>query len=239
MLDFRPLEGRNKIVIVDPAALMNAAAANALLKALEEPPENSYIILITDKLHALLSTIRSRCQPYAFTPLSTEDLRNFGSRDGATDELTLRWSRGSIGRYQTLDTAALKSHREFILDFLETALQSTPDAFRELLSVAKEVGGTKQDFGAHLEMIGVVITDLIYLSVGRAEHIVNFDIRSRLDKLVGNVRTETLIRLSELLGEMEKSLKSNVNRPMLTEVLALSMNRPLEKILDDIPNRSR
>ena len=48
-----------------------------------------------------------------------------------------------------------------------------------------------------------------------------------------------LIRLSELLGEMERSVKSNVNRPILTEVLALSMNQSLGKILDDIPNRSR
>src|SRR6187399_3031648 len=95
MLDFRPLEGRNKIVIVDPASLLNPSASNALLKALEEPPDNSYIILITDKLHALLPTIRSRCQPYAFTPLSLEDLRKFGTRDRTTDELTLRWSRGS------------------------------------------------------------------------------------------------------------------------------------------------
>ena len=116
MLDFRPLEGRNKIVIVDPASLLNASAANALLKALEEPPENSFIILVTNKLHALLPTIRSRCQPYAFTPLSMEDLRRYGAREGTADELTLRWSRGSIGTYRRLDAAALKSHREFILD---------------------------------------------------------------------------------------------------------------------------
>ncbi len=70
MLDFRPLEGSSKVFIIDPANLLNASSANALLKGLEEPPDNSYFILITNSLHALLPTVRSRCQSYAFTPLS-------------------------------------------------------------------------------------------------------------------------------------------------------------------------
>jgi len=239
MLDFRPLEGKNKVFIIDPANLMNASSANALLKGLEEPPDNSYFILITNSPHSLLPTIRSRCQSYAFTPLAIEDLRQFGKSNGAFDELALRWSRGSIGTYQTLDAAALKVQREGILDFIETAILSTPEEFRELLSIAKDVAGTKQDFGAHLEMIGVVLTDLLYLKEGRSDHLINIDIRNRLEKLAEKITIESLIRLTEFLGVMEKSLKTHVNRPMLTEVLALSGNVALTKILDDFPNRSR
>jgi len=239
MLDFRPLEGKNKIFIVDPANLMNPSSSNALLKGLEEPPDNSYFILITNSLHSLIPTIRSRCQSYAFTPLSMEDLQQFGKSHGTFDELVLRWSRGSIGTYLTLDAPALKAQREAILSFIETAILSTPEEFRELLSAAKEVAGTKQDFGAHLEMIGVVLTDLLYLKEGRSEHVINVDIRNRMEKLAASVETDNLIRLIEFLGVMEKSLKTHVNRPMLTEVLALSGNLALAKILDDIPSRSR
>ena len=239
MLDFRPLEGRNKVFIIDPANLMNASSANALLKGLEEPPDNSYFVLITNSLHSLLATIRSRCQSYAFTPLSMEDLRQFGKSHGTFDDLALRWSRGSIGTYQTLDATALRVQREAILGFIETAILSTPEEFRELLSAAREVAGTKQDFGAHLEMIGIVLTDLLYLKEGRSEHVINVDIRNRMEKLAESVATDNLIRLIEFLGVMEKSLKTHVNRPMLTEVLALSGNLALGKILDDIPGRSR
>jgi len=239
MLDFRPLEGRSKIFIIDPANLLNASSANALLKGLEEPPDESYFILITNSLHALLPTIRSRCQSYAFTPLSLEDLRRFGSASGTFDELTLRWSRGSIGTYQTLDGAALRVQREGILNFIETAILSNQEDFRELLSVAKEIAGTKQDFGAHLEMIGIVLTDLLYLKEGRSEHVINFDIQDRLEQLAESIATQNLIQLCEFLGVMERSLKTHVNRPMLTEVLALSGNQALAKILDDIPSRSR
>jgi len=239
MLEFRPLEGTSKVFIIDPANLLNPSSANALLKGLEEPPDNSYFILITNSLHALLPTIRSRCQSYAFTPLTIDELRTFGTTLGSLDELALRWSRGSIGTFQTLDASALKVQREVILDFIETAVLASQEEFRELLSIAKDVAGTKQDFGAHLEMIGVVLADLLYLKQGRTDSVINFDIRARLEKLAENIETKTLIRLSEFLRLMENSLKTHVNRPMLTEVLALSGNLALSKILDDIPMRSR
>jgi DNA polymerase III delta' subunit len=239
MLEFRPLEGNSKVFIIDPANLLNASSSNALLKGLEEPPDNSYFILITNSLHALLPTIRSRCQSYAFTPLTIDELRTYGTIHGSIDELALRWSRGSIGTFQTLDAAALKVQREVILNFIETAILASQEEFRELLSVAKDVAGTKQDFGAHLEMIGVVLEDLLYLKQGRTDYVISFDIVARLEKLAANIETETLIRLSEFLRLMESSLKTHVNRPMLTEVLALSGNLELSKILDDIPTRSR
>ena len=142
-------------------------------------------------------------------------------------------------RYARSILAAPFNQREVILNFIETAILASQEEFRELLSVAKEVAGTKQDFGAHLEMIGVVLSDLLYLKQGRTDSVINFDIRARLEKLAESIATETLIHLSEFLGLMETSLKTHVNRPMLTEVLALSGNLALSKILDDIPMGSR
>ena len=51
-----------KIVLIYPAEAMNPAAANALLKKLEEPPENVVFMLVTHQAQHLLPTIRSRCQ---------------------------------------------------------------------------------------------------------------------------------------------------------------------------------
>ena len=236
MLEFHPLEGRSKAFIIDPAGLLNASSANALLKGLEEPPDNNYFILVTNNLHAMLPTIRSRCQLYAFTPLALDDLRQFAN---SSDELTLRWSRGSVGTLRTLDSSALRSQRDMILNFIETAILATEEEFRDLIAASKEVAGTKQDFGTHLEMIGVVLADLLYLKEGFSEHIVNFDIQPRLEKLAANISTTQLIRLAEFLAVMESSLKTHVNRPMLTEVLALTANLSLAKILDDNPMGSR
>ena len=54
--------GLRKVVVIAPAESMNTNAANALLKVLEEPPANTYLVLACHRLHGLPATIRSRCQ---------------------------------------------------------------------------------------------------------------------------------------------------------------------------------
>jgi DNA polymerase-3 subunit delta' len=61
-------------VIVDCADEMNASAANALLKELEEPPKNTVMFLSRTSPRACLPTIRSRCRTLRFDPLGAEDL---------------------------------------------------------------------------------------------------------------------------------------------------------------------
>lgn len=68
-------DGAYRIVIVDPADDMNANAANALLKNLEEPPSRTLFILIAHSPGSLLPTIRSRCQVINFAPLAPAQLR--------------------------------------------------------------------------------------------------------------------------------------------------------------------
>jgi len=54
--------GGAKVVLVHPAESLNANAANALLKSLEEPPSRTYFLLVSHRWHQLLPTIKSRCQ---------------------------------------------------------------------------------------------------------------------------------------------------------------------------------
>jgi len=67
-------DGGYRVVIVDPADDMNANAANALLKNLEEPPARTMFILITHSPGRLLPTIRSRCQMVRLSPLDPDSL---------------------------------------------------------------------------------------------------------------------------------------------------------------------
>lgn len=63
-------EGQYRVVIIENADMMNTQTANAFLKTLEEPPHNTLIVMITERLPQLLPTIISRCQPVYFKPLS-------------------------------------------------------------------------------------------------------------------------------------------------------------------------
>ena len=82
-----PMEGRGKVAVVDDAHLMNQQAANAFLKTLEEPPENTLFILITSEPSMLLPTIVSRCQTIRFSPLSREEVEEICEREGVQGEI--------------------------------------------------------------------------------------------------------------------------------------------------------
>lgn len=60
--------GQRKVIVLAPADAMNSNAANALLKSLEEPAADTYLILICHRLHGVSPTIRSRCQLYKLPP---------------------------------------------------------------------------------------------------------------------------------------------------------------------------
>jgi DNA polymerase-3 subunit delta' len=68
-LSLRLFEGRRRVIIIDPADAMNVQAQNALLKTLEEPPEDTTLVLVSATPDELLPTIRSRCLRVAFGPL--------------------------------------------------------------------------------------------------------------------------------------------------------------------------
>lgn len=68
----RPNRGRAKVFIVREAERMNDQAQNALLKTLEEPPPDTFILLLTSALDLMLPTTRSRCQPVPFGALPPE-----------------------------------------------------------------------------------------------------------------------------------------------------------------------
>lgn len=65
--------GARKVMVLSPANSMNVAAFNALLKLLEEPSPDSYLILVCDGLHNVPATIRSRCQIRQLAPPAVSD----------------------------------------------------------------------------------------------------------------------------------------------------------------------
>lgn len=69
-----PIRSRYKIYIIDEVHMLTPTAFNALLKTLEEPPENVIFILATTEVHKVLDTIKSRCQRFDFKRITTDDI---------------------------------------------------------------------------------------------------------------------------------------------------------------------
>ena len=75
-LKLKSYEGGFKVMIILMAEKMNIAAANKLLKLIEEPPEKTVFILITENEEQIINTIKSRCQALHFPVLSEQDIAN-------------------------------------------------------------------------------------------------------------------------------------------------------------------
>ena len=69
--------GGKKVILISNAESLTINAANALLKILEEPPENSYLILTTQNISSLLPTIISRCVMFKTPTPSADDAKSF------------------------------------------------------------------------------------------------------------------------------------------------------------------
>lgn len=128
----RPTLGARRAIVIDSADAMEPAAANALLKSLEEPPDGTFFLLIAHRIGALLPTIRSRCRVLGFPDLAPEELDRLlqveaPATDAAEREAAIAAAAGSPGA--ALDFLSLglgKVHRLM----MEIADHGDPDMAR-------------------------------------------------------------------------------------------------------------
>jgi DNA polymerase-3 subunit delta' len=103
-----PIEGERKVILLFDAERLrlNEAAANKLLKTLEEPPPRAMIVLVTSGADQLLPTIRSRCQRVDFAFLGADSVAAALRADGVAPEraeLLARLAGGRLDRARALD----------------------------------------------------------------------------------------------------------------------------------------
>jgi DNA polymerase III delta' subunit len=87
--------GQAKVALIDPADELNSASVNALLKTIEEPHPNTYLLLVTERPQGLPATLRSRCQRLRFSaPPHKQSLEFLAGVSGAAR----RWPRPTVRR---------------------------------------------------------------------------------------------------------------------------------------------
>ena len=104
-LHMRPFEAARRVYLVFGADLLNAEAADALLKDLEEPPPYAVVVLVADELGPLPETIRSRCQLVPFRRLSERAIREEIDRraPGLAPEQATAFARVAAGRLDRVE----------------------------------------------------------------------------------------------------------------------------------------
>ncbi len=159
-LAMKRFEGRRRFVLLDPADAMNPQAQNALLKTLEEPPEDTTLVLVASSPDALLPTIRSRCARVAFAPLPDELIaERLVARGRAPEEarLAAALAGGSLGRALALDAAALAAREQAVA----AAAALDPDDASTWIAFARDQGGDRERARELCQLLDVWLRDVL------------------------------------------------------------------------------
>ncbi len=147
-LSIPPLEGGFRPVILAGADGLNAAAQNAFLKTLEEPPQGTVILLVADAADRLLPTIRSRCVRVPFVPLPlplvAAKVRAASGVDEATAHVIAALAGGSLGEALALDAKALAGRAERLAEIEALG----PADLRPALRLAERLAAAGRDEAA-------------------------------------------------------------------------------------------
>ena len=212
-----------RVVIVDRADDLNQNAANALLKALEEPPPRTLFLLVATAEGRIPVTIRSRCRTLRVTALPSDELeravraaleRDEQEVDVETLSVALELSQGSVRRALELATGeGIALHRDILATFARLPELDGPAAHK----LAERLGGFGSD-GERLELLLSLLLGLMERLIREAatgEGAIGEE-RALADRLLDHATLPHWVEAWEAIGRAKADTASlNLDRSLL------------------------
>ena len=225
-----PVESRRTFTIFTSSAFMREAA-NSLLKVLEEPPEHTSLILLTENPQELLPTIRSRAVLHRLGAIPAADLASLLAQrrpqlKPADRALAARLAEGAVGRALTIDLDAYLSSRKDALIILRTALRE-PD-YSELFHATESyrAGADGQEKSLSLiRALSSLIEDLLLVVAGTPHLVRNIDLAAELERMAQGLTVDWIDGASRLLVQVESGMRRNLLRSLSLDAMAVGMEK--------------
>jgi DNA polymerase-3 subunit delta' len=225
-----PVESKRSFSIFTSSAFMKEAA-NSLLKVLEEPPEHTSLILLTENPQELLPTIRSRAVVHRLGAIPSTDLEallaerrpELKPKDRA---LAARLAEGAVGRALTIDLGVYLASRQDALILLRTALRE-PDysqLFHATESYRAGADGQQKTINL-LRALGSLIEDLLLVVAGTPALIRNLDLTADLERLAQGLTVDWIDGAARALVQVEQGMRRNLLRSLSLDSMAVSLER--------------
>ncbi len=206
-------EAKTRVCIIEDADLMNNNTANAFLKTLEEPPENTIIILTTSKENKLLPTILSRCQKVAFKNLSKDTISSILVEEFQVDSrkanILARISYGNAEKAIQLIDEDLDSGRKIAQMIIQYSLKKDDLSFIAYLEEIKSLKQKKYLKNIWFNIV-IILMDLIYLSES-PDNVINIDSKDLLEELLNkkSTFTEDVYKLVDYTNSINEMIDLN------------------------------
>lgn len=209
----KPFYNGRKIYILENAEKMTVEAQNAMLKIFEEPPSYITIILITNGLSKILTTIKSRAVIYKFSNLNPKELENYLNKyynNIDNKNVYANISGGSISKMIELisDEESLK-FRDKVLDaFFELINNSNKTAVNALFDIFMKNKDLKSDI---IKLMSLFVMDIAYIKASNDKAVVNVDIMDKLSLLVTKLSIKNVFNIEKILADLNEQLTKNAN----------------------------
>ena len=225
-----PVEARRSFTIFTSSAFMKEAA-NSLLKVLEEPPDHTTLILLTENPQELLPTIRSRAVIHRLGALPAAELEALLARRRpdlkAQDRaLAARLAEGAVGRALNLDLGVYLASRQDALVLLRTALRE-PDysqLFHATESYRAGADGQEKTINL-LRAMGSLVEDMLLVVAGTPGLIRNLDLGAELGRLAEGLTVEWIDGAARALVQVEQGMRRNLLRSLSLDALAVGLEK--------------
>jgi DNA polymerase-3 subunit delta' len=239
-LTLKSYEGGHKVMLIWMAEKMNTAAANKLLKLIEEPPEKTVFILIAEDEEQIISTIRSRCQILHFPPLAEDAIvEALVKKYHIEQSVATKIAHQANGNYNKAcdliyqDSEDIQFEAWFIL-WVRSAFKAkgNKSAIHDLISWSEEIAKTGREtqkkflrfclnYFRQALLLNYKANELVYLEP-KSE---NF----KLEKFAPFIHDSNIIEIFSELQDAIYHIERNGNSKIILTDLSIKLTRLLHK----------
>lgn len=238
-LSLKSYEGGYKIMIIWMADKMNTAASNKILKILEEPPQKTIFLLITERIEDIITTITSRCQIVTFNKPEKAEIEAYLIENNVSESLAKKYShlaQGNVNKAIKLihEEKDDKLFEELFIRWIRASYRAKGNAasILELISWAEEVAShgrevQKQflqyciEFFRQAMLQNYTAEDLVYINEG----LDGFELKNFAPFVNGSNINDIFMELSDAIYHIER----NGNGKVILTDLSIKLTRLIHK----------
>lgn len=218
----KPYESNKKIIIMNDSQKMTDQAANTFLKTLEEPPEDTIIILITTNSNIIIPTIASRCQIIKFDRVSEKEIENLlvekYNIETEKAKLLSGYSKGILQRALNIEKNVFKT-LELRIDALDIIDDILFKGKSVVFDYEKYFDLNKDNIDEIIEIMMIWFRDVLFFKVGVLGQIINVDKFELLEKHSNKINKNKCAGIYDVFQIAHEDINNNINYKLVIDNL--------------------
>ena len=239
-LSLKAFEGNFKVMLIWMADKMNTATSNKLLKLLEEPPEKTILLLITENEDQILDTIKSRCQVVNVYPLNENEIKNALLKiEHVTENESVKIAHQADGNWNKAlqlahDINNEEAFEQWFITWVRTAFKAKGNAtvINDLVDWSNTIAATGREVQKNFLEYCLQFFRQAMLQNYKADSLVFFEPKTPnfdLGKFAPFIHSQNILAISNELNDAIYHIERNGNAKIILLDLSIKLTRLLHQ----------